>query len=190
MKLTKDEARKKLLDLRRSMDPAYHDEVSLKISRLLGAMLDKRRMSAVFLYASFDNEVDTWRMIRAFLKSNIKVALPRVSGDELEFYYYNEGDELIKNSFGIYEPNKDMERAERSNDSVLVVPMVGFDDSGNRLGYGGGYYDRYIKKYRNEHDIVVGIAFDIQSELPFEVDAFDERMDYIVTQSRVIMKDA
>lgn len=107
-------------------------------------LLDKA--GAVFTYASTEIEVDTRRIISYCLEREIPVALP-VSGDlELSFYYINDISQLKKGRFGIDEPLRD-KPAFADENTLCIVPALCADGEGLRLGYGRGYYDRFLSGF-------------------------------------------
>ena len=90
---------------------------------------------------------------------------------------------LLKENFNIYVPQSKKE----SNPDLIIVPMVAFDKSKKRLGYGGGYYDRTIEKFKkNKAILTVGIAFDEQETESIPTDKYDQNLNMIITPSRII----
>lgn len=126
------------------MDAAEKSAADEDIFEQLKPFVDKA--GAVFTYASTDIEVDTRRLIAYCLEKRISVALP-VSGDtELSFYYITDASELKKGRFGIDEPPRD-KPAFADKDTLCVVPALCADGGGLRLGYGRGYYDRFLSGF-------------------------------------------
>ena len=130
------------------------------------------------LYASMNQEVETWELISLLLEENIKIALPRVDGKKMEFYYIKSLDELTLGTFGVMEPNHHHIATDLN---LLVTPLVAFNEDKGRIGYGKGYYDGYIERY---HPLTIGLAFDLQKE-KFEVEAHDQPLDYIITETNI-----
>jgi len=118
----------------------------------------------VFFYASFDGEVDTFEMIKQTQKLGKKIGLPRtVRGDKQiipAFVEYLDRD-LEKGPYGIKQPKETCPTLSLENIDVVIVPGVAFDRQNNRLGRGGGYYDRFLKKIPSEIP-TIGLAFDFQ----------------------------
>lgn len=136
--------RRELIERRRAMDKAAKSAADADIFEQLKPFVDKA--GAVFTYASTDIEVDTRRLIAYCLERKIPVATP-VSGDnELSFYYINNASELKKGKFGIDEPPLD-KPAFADKDTLCVVPALCADGKGLRLGYGRGYYDRFLSGF-------------------------------------------
>lgn len=141
MRELKKQLRRELIERRKAMDKAVKSAADEDIFAQLKPFVDKA--GAVYTYASTDIEVDTRRLIAYCLEKNIPVALP-VSGDiELSFYYITDASELKKGRFGIDEPLRD-KPAVADKDTLCVVPALCADGEGLRLGYGRGYYDRFL----------------------------------------------
>lgn len=129
----------------------------------------------VLLYSSLSDEVDTFCMIKYFLKYK-KVALPRVCGNDMDFYYIKSIDELKKGSFNILEPTSNDKVC--SSNCVCIVPGICFDKEGYRIGYGKGYYDKYLS---NKNIYKIGICFKecLIDYIPH--DLYDIKVDLIVS---------
>lgn len=141
MRELKKALRHELIERRRAMDKAAKDAADKDIFEQLKPLLNG--VSAVFTYASTDIEVDTRRLIKYCLDMGIPVALP-VSGDkELSFYRISDISELKRGKFGIDEPPRGRP-AFADRDTLCVVPALCADGEGTRLGYGRGYYDRFL----------------------------------------------
>lgn len=97
----------------------------------------------------------------------------------MNFYLINSLDELKKSSFGILEPSNQSKIINKENIDLLIVPMVAFDSNHNRLGYGGGYYDRYLKNYAGK---VIGLAFSFQQTEALPVESFDIPIKTIIDE--------
>ncbi len=140
----------------------------------------------IALYHPIKDELDTKPLAEALLQAECAIGLPVVEQKNapLIFRQFARGDELIKGRFGIMTP---AESAPLFKPDIIVVPLLGFDKTGARIGYGGGFYDRTLEKLRAEGAIIaVGFAFGVQ-----EVDAapssrLDQPMDWIVTERRAI----
>lgn len=144
MRELKQALRKEMIALRKAMDTEYKQAADLDICEQAKQLIDKA--SAVFTYASTNIEVDTRRIISYCLERGIPTALP-VSGDrELEFHYIKSIDELKKGRFNIDEPPP-VCPAFADSDTLCIVPALCADGEGLRLGYGRGYYDRFLSSF-------------------------------------------
>ena len=163
MRELKRQLRKELIARRKAMNADEKAAADLDIFEQVQPLLDKA--SAVFTYASTDIEVDTWRIIDYCLEKKIPLALP-VSGDtELTFFYIDAVDELRKGRFNIDEPPQTL-KAKANKYSLCVVPALCADGKGLRLGYGKGYYDRYLSVFEGTSVILCYKSF--KYEVPAE----------------------
>lgn len=138
----------------------------------------------IALYMPANREVDVADMILLCRQQNRTVVVPRVDGDAMEFYEIQDFDDCEKGHFGIWEPKQDCRKISGEDISLMIVPGVAFDPTGHRLGYGGGFYDRYLERYPDIIKIAVAYDLQITEELPSE--DHDVRMDYIVTPTRLM----
>lgn len=129
-----------------------------------------------FIYDSFSTEADTSAIISALLKAGKRVCLPRVSGETLCAVPYSA--EREKGAFGIYEPKGEPYEGEIE---VTVIPLLAVNERGFRLGYGKGFYDKYLKD-RHTKRVGLGYAFQIEA---FEEEAWDEPLDCFVCEKGI-----
>ncbi len=163
MRELKRQLRKELIARRKAMNSDEKKSADLDIFEQVKPLLNKA--SAVFTYASTDIEVDTWRIIDYCLGNKIPLALP-VSGDaELTFFYIDAVDELKKGRFNIDEPPQTL-KAKSDKHSLCVVPALCADGKGLRLGYGKGYYDRFLSGFEGTSVILCYKSF--KCEVPAE----------------------
>lgn len=156
MRELKRQLRRELIARRKAMNYAEKNAADLDIFEQIKPHLDKA--SSVFTYASTDIEVDTRRIIEYCLERCIPTALP-VSGDsELSFYYIESTDELIKGKFNIDEPQQH-HSAAADKKTLCIVPALCADGEGLRLGYGKGYYDRFLSGFTGESVILCYKSF-------------------------------
>lgn len=137
----------------------------------------------VFTYVSVRTEVDTIKLIEKCFLMNKKVAVP-ICGKKgiMNFHYIKSFDELCNSKFGIPEPDVNSEIAVATEKSLCIVPGLSFDKNGFRLGYGGGYYDRYLVSFKGE---VVGLCYDecLTDVLPR--DEFDINIPIVITENNI-----
>ncbi len=140
----------------------------------------------ILIYYPFRSEIDTTVIIKRALKDNKRVILPRVSGKELELFYVKDIKKDLKpGTYGIMEPDRDLcSPAKYTEPDIVVVPGVGFDRNKNRLGYGGGFYDRLIPKLsKNIQKVALCFQMQIIDSVPFF--DHDARVDKIITENEV-----
>ena len=133
------------------------------------------------------NEVDTSLIINYYRKNNKKTAIPKVLENNMEFYYFNCEKELVNGYFNIPEPVNidESNKCIPSNNDVIIIPGLAFDRFGGRVGYGGGFYDKYLTQ--NKNLIKIAVAYDFQViEDVLEISKFDVKPDYIVTEKRIL----
>ena len=170
---------------RDAMPPAERVRASQAIADRLTALEEVERAATVMAFWSFGSEVDTAPLINAMHARGIRVALPRIVEGELEPRGYAPGDPVTETAFGACEPAGG-ETLDPSVIDVVITPAVVFDRSGRRVGYGGGFYDRFFPRIRPDA-VRVGIGFDLQlidGNLP--TGHFDLGLDAVVTQSGVL----
>jgi 5-formyltetrahydrofolate cyclo-ligase len=132
------------------------------------------------------DEADIRLLFEMYSESGNKICLPVVTAadEAMDFRQYIRGDELIENpKYKFLEP-----KAERPtlSPNIIITPLLGFDDNGYRLGYGGGFYDRTFRQLYNLGEILtVGVAFECQKITEIPVDKFDEKLDCVVTEKQV-----
>lgn len=140
---------------------------------------------SVFLYASTASEVSVDKVIADALKNGKKVALPLCAdkNGNMEFYYIKSLDDIKLGMYNIREPDSSFcEKAHSDNRTICFVPGLCFDKKGFRLGYGKGYYDRFLGNFNG---FSVGVAFDdcVTDNLPR--DEFDKNVSYLITDKKI-----
>ena len=142
--------------------------------------------SPVMVYASKEKEVDTQSLIAGLLEKGIEVIVPIIERDgrRLRLSYLRNMDVLSPSTFSVPEPIGHEIPADPADVRVVIVPMMAFDRHGHRLGYGAGYYDRFLST--NSHIQKIGVAFSCQEMDVIPADKNDVRMDMIVTETDVI----
>lgn len=169
---------------------AVHDREQLVRDEMIADRFTKSEAylscEKLLIYISGEIEVDTTSIIEDAFSKGKTVLVPRcVKGTNImEFYRINSFDDLDTGSYGILEPDKKCEKYDGFDNSVCVVPGLSFDLRGYRLGFGKGFYDRFL----TEHDIpAIGLCYEncISETLPAE--SHDVSVDCIVTQDRVIL---
>lgn len=143
---------------------------------------------SVLFYASFRSEVETSGILRESLSIGKRVILPKVDKTRhiLRLYEIKNLDELAPGLMGIPEPFQSEERETLLEDiDLVIIPGAGYDYAGNRLGYGGGYYDRLLAERKKKMPIIA-IAYEEQLIDKIPAEKHDVKVDIIVTDQRVI----
>ena len=159
------------------------------------AMEEYKNADTIFIYADYNREVPTSTIIEDALKSGKKVALPKVYKNEvvneendrnyMKFHYITSMEDLEPGYNGIREPKEELPVADYdTKSSVMIMPLMAFDTNKNRVGYGAGFYDRYLDSHKVAYKI--GIAYDEQKvEAIDDSTEYDVRPDVIVTQKAI-----
>lgn len=181
--MEKEKLRKEYLEKRKKLTADFIEEKSLIIQeKFLNSEL-YRASENICCYIDFRNEVKTDMLIQKALEDEKNVYIPKIFSDNtMEFFQIDFKTEYYKNKFNIKEP-KNLTRKFQNSDfpSVFIVPGVVFSKENYRIGYGGGYYDRWIEKYPN--NIYIGLAFDMQVIENFSINKYDQKLNYIITNS-------
>jgi 5-formyltetrahydrofolate cyclo-ligase len=123
-------------------------------------------------------------LIEAALEAGKRVAVPKVIGQEMEFIYLSSLKELSIGYQGIEEPAGTLVAAEKK--VLMIMPGLAFDKAGNRVGYGGGFYDRYLNKNQDKDFVKLALAFDFQIVDSLTAEACDEPVDAILSECQYI----
>ncbi|RGS80316.1 5-formyltetrahydrofolate cyclo-ligase [Coprococcus sp. AF21-14LB] len=184
----KAEKRKKYLYLRDTLSKDERRKKSKQICHTLCMLEEYRQAVNVFCYVSFRSEVETIALIDQILLDQKHLYVPRVFGREMCFFEIHSRADLISGNFGILEPvlRQGIEEALPSEDSLMILPGVAFDTEGRRLGYGGGYYDRYLEHVSGCKRIGLAYERQIADVLPQEVS--DIAADMVITEKQVYKK--
>ena len=152
------------------------DEIFLNLQNLIKNFKEK----IYFVYLSFSSEAKTQKIIDYLLECGKKVFVPKVEQSEMVTIEINKNSKFQKSKFGIFEP---IGKSEEIDNFVAIIPCLAVSLYGERLGYGGGYYDKFLK---NKTAKKVAICFDNQIVDFIKTESFDINMDYIVSNKRII----
>lgn len=174
--------RRQLVEARNDMTAAEAKEKSERIFKRLKKTRRFRKALGVLLYSSYGNEVNTDHIIAALEQKGVDVFLPVIMGKS-EFVARRNSSNTQRNAYGILEPitaEKDFDETETID--TVVCPGVGFDRTLNRLGFGEGYYDRYL----SQPDVYkIGLCYDFQMVSTVFPEDHDVPMDMVVTEKRI-----
>ncbi|HEY5975421.1 MAG TPA: 5-formyltetrahydrofolate cyclo-ligase, partial [Geobacteraceae bacterium] len=158
---------------------------SLVIQQQVMARPEFQAARTVALYVSIDGEVETAELVAAALAAGKTVVLPAVAGQSLVFRQVDATIGLVCGAFGICEPPTEAWIVPIANIDLFVIPGVGFDLAGRRLGYGKGYYDRALHAFEGAGRLM-GICYDFQLVAEIVGEPHDVQMDLVVTEQRVV----
>lgn len=185
--MDKKKLRQHLLNLRQSLSLKEVKSKSNKITSHILKNFSLIKNSKIFLYVPIRNEVDTWPLIFYCWENHIKTYFPKceqVPG-KMYFYLVQQKSELSPGKFGILEPSKKCPIFSGTPPQIIFLPGVGFDLRKYRLGYGGGYYDRFLNKPIFQKSILVGLAFNFQIVKSLPIEEWDKKMHFIVTENKI-----
>ena len=185
----KKQLRKAMLQKRKELSES---ETAVKNSAITEKLLSLAKVQSAELilpFVSAKGEVGTREFIARCFDGGKTVAVPRcIDGSNMEFCVIHTFDDLEKGMYGIDEPKEYCEviKAENAENSVLIVPALCFDTKGYRLGYGKGYYDRFISRYSG---FTVGVCYSefITDDIP--IDEYDRCVDIVITEKQKGKKD-
>lgn len=175
---SKSEIRKLVRGYRESLSA---DEVAMKSIIILEKLLqmkEYKEAACIYCYIDFRNEVRTKPIIRRALSDGKRVAVPKVDKERMEFYYINGFDQLKPGIYGIPEPEDCPLAAD--TDALLIMPGIAFDKENHRIGYGKGYYDRYLERSNRHFKIALAYQFQVFQSVPYE--EFDKQPDLVLTE--------
>lgn len=171
--MNKNELRKIYKDIRNNIkDRNIQNEI---IFNKVISLEKVKKADTILIYVSFNNEVDTLNIIKYFLGKK-KVAVPKVNGNEMNFYYIDSFNDLSKGSFNILEPIT-TNKVTNFDNSICIVPGLCFDKENYRLGYGKGYYDKFLS---NKNIYTIGLSYKetIIKKLP--IDKYDIKLNKVI----------
>jgi len=163
----------------------YLKNIEINSNKLLNFIEKKKIKNKVIGgYYPYNFEVDTLDILKKLEKKKYLISLPRISkNNKMNFYQWSFKDPLSINLYGIPEPIS----KKKVNPEILLVPLVAYDRELNRLGYGGGFYDRYISNtQKNKKIIKIGLGFSFQKIDKLPINHYDKKLDYIITEKNFI----
>lgn len=152
----KNKLRKSALSFRKSLDKSEKLKKDETIFKKLIALDTVRNCKTLLCYISLENEIDTSKLLRFCFENSINIAVPKcLNGEVMKFYFITGEKDLEKGMYGISEPKNYCAEYTFDDNSVCVVPALSADKSGFRLGYGKGYYDRFLSNFKGKSIVLV-----------------------------------
>ena len=180
--MLKSNIRKKILNLRKLKN---RKNIQLQFSAIYN-ILKKNNLKnkSIGGYYPVNYEIDDLGILKELEKKNFKISLPVIKKDnEMDFYKWSFKDNLNLNTYGIPEP----EQTKLVCPDIILVPLVAFDKRLFRLGYGGGFYDRYIEKLlKKKSFLTIGLALSCQKISRVPNNKYDKKLDIIVTEKYIL----
>lgn len=186
--VTKELIRKEALRKRGNLTPEERRKKSNVIMEKVMSMPSYEKAEYLLTYISYKSEVGTDALIEYAWKAGKKIYCPKVTGEEMEFYQITSWDDLEVGYMGIREPGNDKKRLLCSENlykgnHLMIMPGSAFDRERNRIGYGKGYYDKYIEKHAGLETIAVCFDCQLQEYIPTE--KYDKRPDILITEKNI-----
>ncbi len=180
--MNKHKLRSKILKVRKKNS---NKNVEINLSKFF-SFLKKNKLKSKNIGGYFPSnfEIDDLKILEMMEKKNFNVSLPVIKEhNQMNFLQWSINDPLKINKFGIPEPIS----SKIIDPDILLVPLVSFDSKLNRLGYGGGFYDRYIEKIEKVKKVIkIGLAFSYQKIKKVPINKFDKKLDFIVTEKEIL----
>ena len=180
--MNKHKLRSKILDLRKKkLNKNFEINLNIFFSFLKNNNYIFKNVGGYF---PSNYEIDDLKILKFLEKKNFNILLPVIKkNNQMDFFKWSANDPLKINKFGIPEP---VGRKIFIPD-ILLIPLVSYDRKLNRLGYGGGFYDRYIEKIEKHKKIIkIGLAFSYQKTKKIPINKFDKKLDFIINEKEIL----
>ena len=162
--MDKTELRRRIREQKRAMTPRQIEEASARLGELFFATEQYRTAKTVYGYLPYNQEVRTVPMLERALADGKRVAVPKVYGDEMRFIYMTDLSAVAVGYANIPEPIADAPVADDPT-ALVLMPGLAFDSEGHRIGYGGGFYDKFLEKEPNHPTVALCYEFQMLPHL-------------------------
>ena len=179
--MDKKALRQAIGEKKRAMDMARVEEISARLAENLFKSVEYQTARSIYIYLPFNQEVRTEPIIRRAWAEGKRVAVPKVIGDEMVFIWIDSFDHLAASGYGIPEPIGDGPLADDPT-ALVIMPGLAFDLAGHRVGYGGGYYDRFLQ--REPGHPLVALCFGFQLLEHVETETHDIPVDKVIADQQ------
>lgn len=183
---TKKDIRKKIFAARKQHTDEQVNSMSLEITKRVMELPVYQEASQLLVYADYNHEVVTRYLIEEAWKAGKEVAVPKVVGKDMIFYKLTDFAQLEPGYFQIPEPASG--EIVDWKDAVMIMPGVAFDKENHRVGYGGGFYDRYLEKHPDLKRVAIAFSFQMMPEVPTE--PTDICPHFVVTETQTYVKES
>lgn len=175
--MEKSVLRRQIAAQKKALTPAQIEAASARLTELLFAHPLYREARALYAYLSYNQEVRTMPIILRALADGKRVAVPKVYGEEMRFLWLDDPAQIASGYCGIPEPVHDEPVADDPT-ALVLMPGLAFDPEGHRLGYGGGFYDRFLNA---EPHPTIALCYDFQMFPALQTEAFDVPVDAVLS---------
>ena len=180
----RNQLRQQIRKTRANLTALQQQQAEDSITQQALALIEERNAQHIALYVSFDGEISTEKLIKTLWAQDKHVYLPVLhpfNPNHLLFLRYLPDTPMLKNKFGIWEPKFNVQNVLPLDElDILFTPLVAFDKQGNRLGMGGGFYDRTLQNWQNSSFIPVGLAHQCQQVEQLPTEAWDVPLHQIL----------
>lgn len=176
--MNKSELRRQIRDQKRAMTPAQIESASRQLGEKFAACPQYQAARTIYGYMPYNQEVRTVPMLERAMGEGKQVAVPKVYGDTMRFILVTDLTRMEKSSYGIPEPIDDGPVADDPT-ALVLMPGMAFTSQGDRMGYGGGYYDKFLAAEPAHPTVALCYDFQLVQSLPTE--AYDIPVDLVLT---------
>jgi len=180
--VNKSKIRSKILKIRKKK---FNKKLQINLNKFISFLkINTYNAKKIGGYYPSNYEIDDLEILDLLEKQNFKISLPIIKkNNQMNYHKWSNKDPLKINKFGIPEPVS----SKILYPDILLVPLVGYDNNLNRLGYGGGFYDRYIEKIEKIKKIKkIGLAFSYQKITSVPINQYDKKLDFIITEKEIV----
>lgn len=179
--ISKNDIRIEYRKIRKSISKEARNNKSTNICTSILEYIKENKFDAILMYCPLAEEVDVMGVFDELI-GKLNIFFPRVSGDNMDFYLVNDYSMLEEGNFHVMEPLKDCDSLEYLDDNnyLMLVPGICFDEQGYRVGYGKGYYDKYLAKNSDKAITTIGVCYKecmIDSVMP---DKYDIKVSKVI----------
>tara|TARA_B100001173_G_scaffold143845_1_gene124895 strand:- start:1007 stop:1552 length:546 start_codon:yes stop_codon:yes gene_type:complete len=180
--VNKSKLRSKISRLRKFK---FRENLKINLEKIFQFLkYNKINVMSVGGYYPYNYEIDDLEILKKFRKKKIIVSLPIIKkNNQMDFFEWSKNNPLKINKYGIIEPTS----KKKIYPDLILIPLLAYDIKLNRLGYGGGFYDRYIEKIEKKKKILkIGLAFSFQKVNRVPINEYDKKLDLIITEKNFI----
>ena len=180
--MNKFQIRKKILKLRKNN---FDENLKINSQKFISFLkINLPNLKNIGGYYPCNYEIDDLETLDLLDKKQFNISLPIIEkNNQMNFFKWSKNDPLKINKFGIPEPVS----SKIFYPDILLVPLVSYDGNFNRLGYGGGFYDRYIEKIKKIKKVIkIGLAFSFQKVKFIPINQYDKRLDFMITEKEIL----
>ena len=175
--MDKKQLRQQIREKKRAMTPEQIEQASARLGQLFAESKVYQEAKTIYGYLPYNQEVRTVPMLEQALKDGKRVAVPKVIGDEMVFIYMTDLSQVENGYAGIPEPVANEPVADDTT-ALVLMPGLAFDPAGHRIGYGGGFYDRFLAA-EPDHP-TIALCYDFQMLPSLETEEFDIPVDCVL----------